>query len=626
MNFLKKLFGKNKKQEAAKIEPQLDDDKQEMIKVHDEYGREVMITKKDWLNNVLLGNLEANKDNPNELYNLLLSAINDGFERHVLTFAEHLYNVDPIKERGACLYAIALIKNDKLDIAENVLKQTMALIGETGALLTNLAKVYSNRGEQELAESILWNALEVDPNQDNGLDWYAAIYYERDGKQGYLDAYKRANQLPNAWRPNLWLARESLENNNLDEALEYYQQLFCINTEPDAQTLQQISGDLGIKGYLKEAIDLIAPKFSIKYHGLMVGNNLIKAYIDSQQIHEAQALVKQLFSENRPDWRENLSYWQNELDELTHEYGPLDSAEKPKLGLIAIEEPAWLHKLKHVSEKVKSKDSAAPIVLSTSASCSLGVENDQVIVQPTNAEGALCRGLPMSLCDKLNIDTQAQATMLLPVIEEGGFAFFGERYDEEMVRNLISQYQCDVFLLPHLNAIGDLWQFEIAIFDVEKKSTIKTIVKEFSKQNPSLALKELVDEVSNYLKSNYSIESNSSLLSFESVKTNYFAHYVDANESCLALSLACNLPNGSSTLYGERNIFDKLLHLALEESSSDIHKLIFISALAKNKAYDSQIYKEYQQKAEKLLSQGVSNMEIGKLINEELSLIFTGEE
>ena len=51
----------------------------------------------------------------------------------------------------------------------------MAEHGEDGTILTNLAKVFDKSNNKTLSEETLWHALEVDPSQDNGLGWYAAI-------------------------------------------------------------------------------------------------------------------------------------------------------------------------------------------------------------------------------------------------------------------------------------------------------------------------------------------------------------------------------------------------------------------------------------------------------------------
>lgn len=624
MSFIKKIFGRKSN---IGVNPSIsktggEKSKDDMIRVHDEYGREIHIGKADWLDSVLVGNLEKNRDNPNELYNLIVSALNDGFEAHIQDASARLFEIDPVKERGACIHAIVLMKNKCLDQAEKILKETISSIGESGALLTNLAKVYAERNDHKMAEKILWNALEVDPNQDNGLNWYAAIHNERGGKTSYIDALTRVSTLSGAWRPQLLLARESLENGEKDVAISLYKEVLRLSKNPDSQVLQQISGDLGLKEYVEEIITVVAPHFIIEQHGFSVGNNLIKAFIELKKFQDAKSLVEALFAQKRPDWKEGLSYWENELDNLMGDYGPVEDETPPKLALMSIENPIWLHKLNSVDDILDKKNEKPFTILITSGSCSVNKKNDQIIKQKTNEEGSLCRGVPLSFCDKINLETNGQATMLVPVVENAGFAFFGERYEEDWSTRLSEKTPCDLIILPHLYAESSQWKMEFRIFESTGSSPVKTITTAFSPDQPSLALKELIDDVCLYITEKYSIALASSLVDASLVTPKLFAHYVDANDSCLALSLACNVEDGPSTLYGERNIFDKLLTLALEEPNSDIHKLMIISAMAKNKAYHSTIYQEYEKKLDKLLNEEASRSAISTVLRKALNDIY----
>ena len=113
MGFLKKIFGKKQKIQASSHSNQKAETasqpsaskNDELIKVYDKYGREMQIAKQEWLNNVLIGNLKKHWDNPDELYQLLLSALSDGFFAEVEDAARHLSEIDTIPERGVVVLA-----------------------------------------------------------------------------------------------------------------------------------------------------------------------------------------------------------------------------------------------------------------------------------------------------------------------------------------------------------------------------------------------------------------------------------------------------------------------------------------------------------------------------------------
>jgi pentatricopeptide repeat protein len=52
-------------------------------------------------------------------------------------------------------------------------------------------------------------------------------------------------------------------------------------------------------------------------HGLAVGNNLIKAYLELGDADEARAVLDKLYAQQRPDWRDALAYWDGQIDKLT---------------------------------------------------------------------------------------------------------------------------------------------------------------------------------------------------------------------------------------------------------------------------------------------------------------------
>src|SRR6185369_5021425 len=111
---------------------------------YDQFGRAVSIGRDSWRKDVLLPNLVANRDKPAELYDLIVSALNDGFAEDVLESARHLAANDPQPPRAATLLGIALLQLNDFPGARQVLETALARFASDPWLLTHLARAYQS--------------------------------------------------------------------------------------------------------------------------------------------------------------------------------------------------------------------------------------------------------------------------------------------------------------------------------------------------------------------------------------------------------------------------------------------------------------------------------------------------
>jgi tetratricopeptide (TPR) repeat protein len=615
-------------QAESKIEPEVTSaDKEDLIKVYDEFGREVFISRDQWVDGVLLGKIKDSWEIPQELYNTILMAVNDGFHEHVVDAAKQLFEIDSNKERGACMCAIVLMKNKLLVDAEAILKRALKLVPDSGVLMTNLAKVYADQKLHEQSEAILLRGLELDPNQDNGLSWYLAIANERGGKEAYHNALLKVAEYSGSWRPQLWLARTCLEAGDKDQALNYYDLCLSVNTQPSDDLLRQISGDLGINGHIAEIVAIVSPVYNIEQHGYQVGNNLIKAFIELERYQEAKALVESLFALNRLDWKDGLSYWDNELDLKIKNYGPVEVKDTPVIKTNVLSPPCWLYGNDKRDDLFDDKPETAYRVVTISASCTRHdksndqLEKDMPRVTRTDMEGSLCRGFPLSLCDSLNLNSTCSATMLVPSIEGGGLVFITKEHSADDALYLSEKFPCDLIILPHLITGDEYWVMRLKLYKSGESETVAILSTTFTPDNPEMKLAELSLKLKQYIQFHNDVQPQASSTQLEQLAVDRYGHYIDANSSCLSLLIAANDEHGADTLYGERNIFDKLLGLAVDEKGSHVFKLMFIWALVKNKGYGSEIYKEYDKKVKHFMERvecpdeirAVLEGEVGKL-------------
>lgn len=137
----------------------------DLIQVFDKSGTPLYLTKEEWRTRVLPGMLSANRDNPDELYKIIVGTLQDGLPADVAEATEHLYRIDPDRSRAVCAWASVLMGLKRISEAEQVLRSHVEQHGEEGYVVTNLAKVHAARDENDLAAATLWHALELDPNQ-----------------------------------------------------------------------------------------------------------------------------------------------------------------------------------------------------------------------------------------------------------------------------------------------------------------------------------------------------------------------------------------------------------------------------------------------------------------------------
>ncbi|HOG93462.1 MAG TPA: hypothetical protein PLE80_07815, partial [Opitutaceae bacterium] len=409
MSFLKKLFQRSLPLEpepttpSASQSPAPTDPAQDpnMIRVFDGYGRELYITREQWRTQVLLPQLEKSREQPDTLYQTILQSLHDGFLDDIVEATEHLAQIDPIPERGATLLSIVYLKKQRLDEAERVLREFIARHGETGIILTNLAKIHAARQDDAQTHTTLWRALELDPNQDNALAWFESLEREKNSPAARLAALRRIATLPGSWRARLWLAKEALDRRQLDEALSLYRDALAMAGSPaPADLLTQMSGDLGNAAHLPELLALTEPHFRADLHGIQVGNNLLKANLDLARFETVRQLLDQLYAQKRPDWKPTLDYWESELAKARLSTVATAPDGHLEIAMLHGDGPVWLPPASPASELFPAATTDEPLRVAF-----LGCTGEKPMSEKTieatfaDAPGRLSRALPLFLAE-----------------------------------------------------------------------------------------------------------------------------------------------------------------------------------------------------------------------------------
>jgi tetratricopeptide (TPR) repeat protein len=263
------------------------------IAAYDEHGRQVMMPRAEWRDNVLHPQLKQHWNTPDALYGTIMSALSDGFAPELMTAAARLVEIDGLPERSHVTHGIVLLESGRPDEAGAVLQAGILAVGETAALLTNLAKVSHDRGDTAATSGLLRRAVLLDPNFDPALSGWLAVERERAGEAGFLEALRDACRLPGSWRAQLLLARHYLAAGDLPAAREQYTAVLAA-ADVDGSALMTMSADLGRHGHTGLIVTLVGPVYEPARHGPQAGFNLLRACLETERVAEGEALLARL--------------------------------------------------------------------------------------------------------------------------------------------------------------------------------------------------------------------------------------------------------------------------------------------------------------------------------------------
>lgn len=581
MDFIKRLFGK--KQDTSPSPSSIEG---EPIRAYDKYGRELLIPRAEWLK-VLKDNLQKSWQHPDELASHVIQALQDGFDAEVEEAAKQLQRIDPDKERGSTLLAIIYLQTQRPALAKKQLLEHVRNHGESGVILTNLAKAQSALGEEAESLATLWHGLELDPNQDNGMGWYEVIHREKGGDRAGLEALHRIAALPGSWRAQLWIARHELAQGHLDQALELYRQSLDHAPRPvPSHLLMQLSGDLGNAGHLLPLLNLTAPHFDIHHHGLQVGNNLIKAAIDTGQLDRAREWIDQHQALQRPDWRENLGFWEAELQKARIAIAEPVTPEKLRCAMLNLQGPLWLpddHPIRgHFPKKT---DDATHIVLIGSTFES-PKPDPEVRMGPTDGAGRYSRAIPLFLAEHLFLHSPVRSTTLIPWIlnGSGGFVLAGRPYDDEAVIAQAGQatasgpHPADYALYSHLIVHGENVTLQLRLFRCIDGKRLAEIRHPFPEAGFHKAVDLTLRDLSQVLarEAELAVDNHSPTLVGPELD-----HYLFRLEQGLAANCSTMEARNAEFLSNPAEILEGMLHLCLQNPNHIPSRMLLLRTLRK---------------------------------------------
>lgn len=640
MSFFKKLFGSGKNPESqASTPPPLPEpaarsaappgSEGEPIKAFDKFGREILISRQDWIDSVLLGEIKKQWNDPDALAGILIQSFSDGFFMEVEEAAKRLRTIDPNPSRGATLLGIIYLQTGRPAEAERVLSAYLKQYGDEATVLTNLAKAQAALGRHEESERTLWCALELDPNQDNGLGWYEVIHRERDGPAAGLEALKRIATLPGSWRARLWLARAALESRDRDAALGFYQEsLRLAGTPVPADLLVQMSGDLGNHGHLPEILELAGPHFIVETHGITVGNNLIKASIDTGHLDTARSIIRKLEACQRPDWRENLGFWESELTKASLQTQEPVPPEKIRMTMLTLNGPLWLIPGHATSQIAPPRSSDAPHIAFLGSSFEAATMPSAVTAQPSDGSGRMSRALPLFLNETVFLHSNARTTTLVPWITNGGggFGLFGKAPDladmahraRQMAKGDDGTRPADFLVGTHLITRGENWKLQLALVRTIDGQTLVSHSYDFAEADFSRIADQVTADLLSALAQEAGGESRTPPAATR-VQASGLDLYLFRLEQCLAVRCGTMPGSRRDFLTNPAEILDGMVDLSLQNPQHLPSRILLWRVLDGLKTNEPELVKSMATKVRELQADHPLGTIFQESLNEELN-------
>ena len=585
-----------------------------MMNIIDQNGRRIQITMDEWREKVLPIALKNHWDNANLLYNDILKAIQNNFISDVEEAAIHLKEIDTIKERGYNTLAILYLKNKEFNKANELLLEYLANNPKTGTILTNLAKSYYGKDEKEKAMEILWEGLTINPNQNNGLPWYASICKDRDGIDGYIDALRRASEIKGSWLPQFLLARHKLNEKNIESAKELLK-IALSEGHVTQEALLVISGELGAKGYSKELIELVEPVYDFNKNDIRVGLNLLQAYLQNKEIEKGENLLNKLMMLERPDLKNALLKISNKFDKLKIEEKASTPKKDVQINMMVLDNPVWGHGLKTSKWFINNKEVKGNIVVLPYADETIK-EKEIKGYQRDNETSMLSRGIPLYVSEMINYYTDYNNKVVMPFVRDFGPVITNKQYNEAALEDIGNKINADIVITGSVMNAEIGYLIKNTIYNMNDKSSKKIemfIQKENFGNRFNEMIKELRSELGGYDQSNnkfYKLAEDKEVL-----------HYLASLGHSLTQTLIQGKFVDKDLLLGERNILNWYLNMVMAYPENEAIKMMLVSGIEKSKEYGSKVYLEFKKQTLTVMMKS-KNEEIKKRLIPEIYKIY----
>jgi tetratricopeptide (TPR) repeat protein len=545
------------------------------ITVYDVHGRPLHVARDTWRREILPGTLRSAWDDPDRLYDAIVEvALREELYRDVDAASRRLAEIDPNVARGHTVRAIVLQNTGRVGEAQAVL-QTALEHERSGVLLTHLARVQAQRGDRRAAQATLEEAISLDPDQDDGLRWWAARIRGAHGDEAMRAALREVARRPGTSRAQLLLGRDALAAGDHQAARRWFEQALD-GARDDESVLLEVSGQLGEAGRVEDLFALIAPRYTLARHGPIVGLNLLRAYAAVGNHVGGRELLHELMALQRPDLRERLLEFEGVFDdqrdaEATHELPVV-----PEVAVLVLDRPPWavgLHDASWLLPRGPRRGASIAVVPFAVRNAGGG---DSARVERATVDGRLARGAALALAEALHFCTDADVRLLLPEVTGQGALVTGTPWTASDLEALAEDEQPDVFVTGVVEAGG----LGVVTWRPDDERPLHELRRAGRDGATLLALQ---DELVDALQEAGAVVARPPAAPYVRPPRALASAYLEALEQSRAMTVAAQGVVSRERIFGERAMLQTPLELALAWPEVEIPALVFLGNLVKSR-------------------------------------------
>jgi hypothetical protein len=214
--------------------------------------------------------------------------------------------------------------------------------------------------------------------------------------------------------------------------------------------------------------------------------------------------------------------------------------------------------------------------------------------------GRLTRSVPLYLADPVFFWTGKKPSLALPVVVGHGPVVAGKEWSEEQVFQFVDGTAAQIVSGCVEEANGHL-KFTLTVWDGATKKALRSFQRSASRDAYGEAVLALERDVLSLVDPTYTKSTIPAASFYVRPNQAQVPHYLASLAQTLMMTLVHNEHVPKDGLWGERNMFEWYLGTALEMEGAQVPRILFLASLNKSRGYGSDVFREYERQAVKLL-------------------------